>query len=184
LFQPLPANRTCRDAGIKASHCSCAEEKLVGSAIKVPHERHPELVRPLIQFLNMKNSGGGECRPLTLHAVKSASVRHVNLTVENKHWFEYRVTLNVNEGRAPLFAGGPPIRTEFEFLTNSGCRYELPEILCGKLAIESAVQLTRWAQNRRCAPKGADPRFCVCQPDDYIPPHGPLKVKFRPLWHY
>ena len=61
------------------------------------------------------------------------------------------VTLDAQEGHAPLEAGGThvPTRWSYEYLLDEG-------------AVRGVVQETRYKGNEGCTPEGVNPAYCVC----------------------
>jgi hypothetical protein len=167
LFYQLSANRTCSDASVAERHCSCREGKITRPLVNINQKRLASLTRLLIMWLNMKNVHMPKCRRLSVNTVFIAEVQVVVYRASNTTLYEYGVRFNVNEGMAPRFAGSPPIPTEFVFSLSSACRFDLHGPRKCPVSFDSVVQETRWRQNIACAPAKADPRYCVCQPDNY-----------------
>ncbi|KAH3863198.1 uncharacterized protein LOC127866464 [Dreissena polymorpha] len=88
IFRPIPSTRTCADAGLDATHCTCTDRVPVSIDSKVVRLLAIRLVKELNKILEQDSN----CAAVTLHNITEASVHY---TLKND--------LNVPEGLQNTF---------------------------------------------------------------------------------
>ena len=149
LFQRIPANRSCSEAGIGDFHCQEGEWKsLLGRRTKVNYLDLPnQITKEINRYLKTADRENNVCQVLR--------VRNI-LSLEQQEKFELSELKDVSY-----------LRTVFDTVDEGLGSVTLNALLSIEegergLRVMYISQLTRYNKYEPCVPKGVVAKFCVC----------------------